>query len=74
MPKPALFRIQNLLISIPSPKEQSRIEDAITAHDRRIETEEAYLSKLKAIKKGLMQDLLTGRVRVPKEMLEKEKS
>ena len=29
--------------------------------------EQTYLSKLKALKKGLMHDLLTGRVRVKME-------
>lgn len=52
------------LIATPEPDEQERIETAIAAHDRRIDAEETYLSKLKAIKKGLVQDLLTGRVRV----------
>jgi type I restriction enzyme S subunit len=49
--------------------EQDRLVSAISSHDLRIRAEEAYLSKLKAIKKGLMQDLLTGRVRVPAEMI-----
>ena len=44
----------------------------LNAHDLRIDLEEAYLSKFNAIKMGLMQDLLTGRVRVPEHMREKE--
>jgi type I restriction enzyme S subunit len=36
----------------------------IDAHDARIRAEEAYRDKLKLLKKGLMDDLLTGRVRV----------
>ena len=43
---------------------QERVARILDAHDQRLRAEEAYLSKLKAIKKGLMQDLLTGRVRV----------
>ncbi len=46
----------------------------VCSHERRIESEEMYLSKLKAVKKGLMQDLLTGRLRVPKAMLEKTRN
>lgn len=65
VPKLALFRIESLYIAVPPVEEQERIENAVKAQDGRIESEEAYLSKLKAIKKGLMQDLLTGRVRVP---------
>jgi len=67
VPKLALCRIQNLNIPLPSPKEQERIESAIATHDERIDQEEACLVKLKAIKRGLMQDLLTGRVRVKTE-------
>lgn len=43
---------------------QERVARILDAHDQRLRAEEAYLSKLKAIKKGLMRDLLTGRVRV----------
>ncbi len=52
------------LIATPDEEEQERIENTIETHDERIDQEEAYLVKLKAIKRGLMQDLLTGRVRV----------
>lgn len=52
-------------VPCPSLAEQRRITAAIRAHDTRIRTEEAYLAKLQLLKKGLMQDLLTGRVRVP---------
>jgi hypothetical protein len=34
------------------------------AHDARIRAEEAELAKLRRVKRGLMDDLLTGRVRV----------
>jgi len=37
-----------------------------------IEKEEAYKQKLERIKKGLMEDLLTGRVRVNELIKEKE--
>jgi type I restriction enzyme S subunit len=69
VPKLALFRIESLYVAVPPIEEQERIENAVAAQDRRIESEQAYLSKLKAIKKGLMQDLLTGRVRVPAEKI-----
>jgi|LGVF01.1.fsa_nt_gb type I restriction enzyme S subunit len=38
-------------------------------HATRIRTEEQYLEKLKLQKKGLMHDLLTGKVRVKMEQL-----
>jgi len=59
-----LDTLRPLVIPVPSPEEQQRIANVYESQDLRIQVEEAYLSKLKAIKKGLMQDLLTGRVRV----------
>lgn len=57
---------------VPWPKheaERTALATRIESADSRIRAEEAYLSKLKAIKKGLMQDLLTGRVRVPADKI-----
>ena len=56
--------IRKLRFGIPSLKEQRRIAEILTAADQRIEKEEAYRDKLLQLKKGLMQDLLTGKVRV----------
>ena len=44
--------------------EQRCIAEILMAADQRIEKEEAYRDKLLQLKKGLMQDLLTGEVRV----------
>ena len=44
--------------------EQMRIADILEAHDARTRTEEQYRDKLKLQKRGLMHDLLTGKVRV----------
>jgi len=56
-------------IPFPPIAEQHRIAEIILATDKRIEKEEAYRDKLLQIKKGLMQDLLTGmvRVKIPQE-------
>ena len=51
-------------MAVPRLTEQHSITNVLDAHDARIRTEEAYLEKLKLQKKGLMYDLLTGRVRV----------
>lgn len=51
-------------VPCPGLKEQERIIAAFEEHESRIAEEMAYLMKLKSIKRGLMQDLLTGRVRV----------
>jgi type I restriction enzyme S subunit len=54
-------------IILPIPKkqiEQSAIAEILLAQSTRIRTEEAYRDKLKLQKKGLMHDLLTGKVRI----------
>jgi type I restriction enzyme S subunit len=56
--------IAPLPVPLPSIDEQARVVKVIDAHDARIRAEEAYRDKLKLLKKGLMDDLLTGRVRV----------
>ena len=56
--------LRPLQMLIPHPSEQSRIAELYEAANARIHAEEAYRDKLRAIKQGLMQDLLTGRVRV----------
>lgn len=48
--------------------ERAEIATKIETAESRIFAEQSYLSKLKGIKKGLMQDLLTGRVRVTSEV------
>lgn len=63
-----ISRTQFGLVRFAAPRlesgEQERIGKIIRAQAHRIELEVRHLSKLKAVKKGLMQDLLTGRVRV----------
>jgi type I restriction enzyme S subunit len=54
----------SLEIPMPSLPEQHRIAAVLDAHDARIRAEEATLDKLRQVKRGLMDDLLTGRVRV----------
>jgi len=51
-------------LAVPPIAEQHRISKVLNSHDIRIRTEEAYRDKLKLQKKGLMHDLLTGKVRV----------
>jgi type I restriction enzyme S subunit len=65
-------KIREFLIPLPMPNEQTEIANRLKTCDIRLSAEESCLSKLKSIKKGLMQDLLTGRVRVSKKILKKE--
>lgn len=53
----------------PSGDEQKRMSEVITALETKQDSEEHHLTKLKRIKNGLMLDLLTGRVRVPPEVM-----
>ena len=59
-----LERIKSFVIPLPGIKEQLRIIQPLNSHDTRIRTEEQYRDKLKLQKKGLMHDLLTGKVSV----------
>jgi type I restriction enzyme S subunit len=56
--------LATLIIAKPSYAEQMAMIEIMEAHDVRLHAEEAYYDKLKQLKKGLMHDLLTGRVRV----------
>jgi len=53
-----------ILIPLPPLPEQQRIAEILSQIDKTIEKEEQYKEKLKRIKQGLMEDLLTGKVRV----------
>ncbi|WP_422665708.1 restriction endonuclease subunit S [Anabaena sp. PCC 7938] len=57
-------RITRNIVAKPKLEEQKKISEIIETQDTRIRTEEAYLEKLKLQKKGLMHDLLTGKVRI----------
>lgn len=57
--------LRRLVLPRPDLQEQRRIADILNVCDARINAEGAYRDKLKLLKQGLMDDLLTGRVRVP---------
>jgi type I restriction enzyme S subunit len=63
-PAISLKNLRAMLIPLPSLMEQDSIVSNLNFHDARIHTEEQYRDKLKLQKKGLMHDLLTGKVRV----------
>jgi type I restriction enzyme S subunit len=58
--------LNNFLIPLPPLSEQKRIAEILSQIDQTIEKEEKYKQKLERLKKGLMEDLLTGKVRVNK--------
>jgi type I restriction enzyme, S subunit len=59
-----LGELSKFPVILPSLEEQNLIISTVESGEYRIRKEEAYLNKLKEQKKGLMHDLLTGRVRV----------
>jgi type I restriction enzyme S subunit len=64
--------VMRTCIPLPDKAEQERILKKVSALDNRIRSNKYSLQKLRSIKKGLMQDLLTGRVRVNAEASAKE--
>jgi len=57
--------LKSLFVLIPIRKaEQQEIAKRLDAIDAKIQTEQAFIAKIEAIKKGLMQDLLTNTVSV----------
>lgn len=56
--------VKDLVVLRPPLEEQSAIVDRVRTSEGRIREEVESLEKLKALKAGLMDDLLTGRVRV----------
>ena len=56
--------IRGFVVPWPSESERTKVAMILEAHDARIRAEESTRDKLKLQKRGLMNDLLTGRVRV----------
>ena len=56
--------IEELKVRIPSLKEQKAIAEVLSDMDAEINALEQRLEKTKAIKQGMMQQLLTGRIRL----------
>lgn len=56
--------LQEVLIPIPPLSEQREIVKIIGTYYKKLENEKGYLKPLNSLKKGLMQSLLTGKVRV----------
>lgn len=58
-------KLSDFLITVPSISEQIAIAKVLVDTDKLIETLEKLIAKKKAIKLGAMQDLLTGKKRLP---------
>ena len=57
-------KIRNLTILIPQKTEREIIQNIINQNESNILTTKTHLSKLQSLKTGIMQDLLSGKVRV----------
>ncbi len=57
-------KLDRLSVAVPSLSEQQKIVAVVGGIELRVDLEEQQLAKLKAQKSGLMDDLITGRVRV----------
>ena len=63
-PKLALTRIREFLIPISTKEEQIKIAEILSVVNNNIKEYENKKQKLEEIKKGLMQQLLTGKIRI----------
>lgn len=69
-PSLTMGQIRNIFIGFPLDlKEQERIIAAINSLKQNLKDEQRKLHKLQSLKTGLMQDLLSGKVRVHEEMI-----
>jgi type I restriction enzyme S subunit len=62
-------KIRNLLIVFPGENERQTISQILNKQNSTIKEFKLNLSKLQSLKTGLMQDLLSGKVRVTEEIL-----
>ena len=60
-----LGALNKLAIPVPSPTEQSAIATALSDVDALLAAQDALIAKKRAIKQGAMQELLTGKRRLP---------
>jgi type I restriction enzyme S subunit len=59
VPKLALFRIERLVVVVPPVDEQARIVERVGMIDSQLQVRQAYVQKLKLIRTGVAEDLLT---------------
>ena len=63
-PSLTMQQIRKIVVAKPDESEQQRIATVLLSIDKKLEAEKGYCNHLKKIKRGLMHDLLTGKVRV----------
>lgn len=60
----SILKQAKLKIPLPKIKEQQKIASILSNIDSQIRKQQEYKSNLETLKKGLMQKLLTGQIRV----------
>jgi type I restriction enzyme S subunit len=65
MPSLNTVLVGNLKVSFPPLREQEAIAEALSDADNAIESLDALIAKKRDVKQGVMQQLLTGRTRLP---------
>lgn len=60
--------LKSVDVPLPSLEEQKKVASILSSVDAKIEKEEKYKGKLEQLKKGLIQKLLTGEIRVNTDM------
>jgi len=65
----SLTTIRSLLFPIPNLNEQNAIAERFLSIDTTLQTEQTYLQKMQSLKKGLMDDLLCGKVKVSEPLI-----
>lgn len=58
-------QLKELLLSLPDKEEQTAISTILSDMDEELQTLEQRLNKTRQIKQGMMQELLTGKTRLP---------
>jgi type I restriction enzyme S subunit len=72
MPRTSWAAIKDVLVYLPDTEEQNLIVAVMDSHLQKKRDTENELNKLKKLKAGLMQDLLTGKKRISKNQKEAE--
>ena len=63
-PEVSLTDVRNLRVPVPTKEDQEQIESILKSVDKKLVEEKETKQDLQELKRGLMQDLLTGKVRV----------
>lgn len=61
---------RNVVLPRPSKTEQDEIANVLNAIDAQIETQEQKVSALNELKRSLLQNLLTGKIRIPEGVID----